>query len=601
MLTTAVGLVSIGTEPANSHPVSSEQTNTESSLFAHAFDEKVASAGKAQPQIADAKASQNMKDGKSFTPAHPPHGLAAATTGAKKSVDIPIQSEPKDAAPALDSNNQDTKGVAALPSGAKAAASEAVGPQRSESKANTSAVSKASVNVPADAPLDDSLDIPDDQVTAGGVQVAGQKDAIAEIDAPQTEASDGTAAPATDASTLTDLLLPCHRQKLVTPDQKELEIADPETSSKVAVKGQGDVGKTGKPSKPEKKDEKAATSAGNATGIDAQIQMMMAVPAIGSSSDAQSNKTSGVAKDPVPAPPVSASAIALGQSGRLAVAGGNNGKVPIGTAKTDAAGIKDAVATAPSDPNSLKTAPDADKAAAPPSASVTRTDTKGQGEVGGLSPLATTHPDGGIAGTAAGVMSGATAAHTLMSKPQTETAAASAGAMQAGAPTGPGALGGRQVDAAPRTLTASPTALEVGVPNGTHGWLKIRAEMTSGGVVDASLSTSSTSGQEMLHRELPSLTTFLQNEHVAVNTVVIQPAATAGAGFHGLAGGMNGDGRGQAQSGGQGGEGRQETSGAVLNHAENARSYVSVPEIGGDDLLSSVLYAGGGSWLSVRA
>jgi hypothetical protein len=148
---------------------------------------------------------------------------------------------------------------------------------------------------------------------------------------------------------------------------------------------------------------------------------------------------------------------------------------------------------------------------------------------------------------------------------------------------------------------ASPTALEVGVPNGTHGWLKIRAEMTSGGMVDASLSTSSSSGQEMLHRELPSLTTFLQNEHVAVNTVVVQPAATAGADFRGLAGGMNGDGRGQAQSGSQGGESRQETAGALLNHSESAKSYVSVPGIGGNDLLSPASYVGGGGWLSVRA
>jgi hypothetical protein len=105
----------------------------------------------------------------------------------------------------------------------------------------------------------------------------------------------------------------------------------------------------------------------------------------------------------------------------------------------------------------------------------------------------------------------------------------------------------------------------------------------------------------MLYRELPSLTTYLQNERVVVNTVVVQPAAIAGADFRGLAGGMNGDGRGQAQSGRQGGESRQETTGTVLNHSEGARSYVSVPGIGGDDLLSPASYAGGGSWLSVRA
>jgi hypothetical protein len=328
---------------------------------------------------------------------------------------------------------------------------------------------------------------------------------------------------------------------------------------------------------------------------------MMAVPAIAVSCDSQPNKPNGIVDDAVSAAPTSASAIALGQSGRLVATRGHNGKVPIGTAGTDAAGVKDAATTNPGDPASSKTAPDSAKAAAHPSASVTGTDPKVQGEAAAVSPLTTAHPDGDIAGAIVGVTAGATAAHALVSKPQPEAAASSAGAMQAGAPTGPGALGGGQVDAVPRTLMASPTALEVGVPNGTHGWLKIRAEMTSGGVVDASLSTSSSSGQEMLRRELPSLATYLQNEHVAVNTVVIQPSASAGADFRGLAGGMNGDERGQAQSGGQGGESRQQAAGTVLNHAESARSYVSASGIGGDDLLSPASYAGGGSWLSVRA
>ena len=64
----------------------------------------------------------------------------------------------------------------------------------------------------------------------------------------------------------------------------------------------------------------------------------------------------------------------------------------------------------------------------------------------------------------------------------------------------------------PRTLSASPTALEVGIPDGTHGWLKVRAEMADGGVVNASVSAASPASQEMLHRELPSLTAYLQSE-----------------------------------------------------------------------------------------
>ena len=39
----------------------------------------------------------------------------------------------------------------------------------------------------------------------------------------------------------------------------------------------------------------------------------------------------------------------------------------------------------------------------------------------------------------------------------------------------------RSTEPMQRTLFATPTALEVGIPDGTHGWLKVRAEMTDGG------------------------------------------------------------------------------------------------------------------------
>ena len=586
---TAVGLLSVNTEPVNSHSVSSEQDNTESSLFADVLDEGVARTGKAQPKIADDMTSQNTSDSKSLAAARSLHVLTATATGAKSNVNTLMQGELKNAAPAVDVDNQSVKGSATVLSGAKSAASVAVEPPRkSESKASTTAVSKALMSVPAET----LLDMPEHQVTAGSVQAPGQKSSTVMIDASQTEVSDRAATPATDASVSTNLLLPDPGRKQATPDLKELGIADSKTPTGVPAKGKDDVGKTGKPSKPEKKDEEVAGATGNATGIQAQIQMMMAVPAIAASSGGQSNPPSGVADDAASAQPISALAITLGQSGRLVAAGGHSGKALAGAAKADTPDVKDATETAPGDPTSQKAASDAVKNAAHPFASGTATGTREQAEAAAVSPP---YPDGSIAGAAAGVTA---AAHALTSKPQLEVSASSAGAMQTGTSTGPGVPGGH-VDAAPRTLMASPTALEVGVPNGTHGWLKIRAEMTSGGMVDASLSTSSSSGQEMLHRELPSLTTYLQNEHVAVNTVVIQPAATAGADFRGLAGGMNGDGRGQSSA--QGGESRQQTAGTVLNHSESAKSYVSVPGIGGDDLLSPASYVGGGGWLSVRA
>ena len=156
-----------------------------------------------------------------------------------------------------------------------------------------------------------------------------------------------------------------------------------------------------------------------------------------------------------------------------------------------------------------------------------------------------------------------------------------------------------------RMLTATPTTLEVGIANGTHGWLKVRAEMATGGGVNASLSAASPAGQEMLHRELPSLTAYLQQEQVAVNAVVVHPSVAENH-LPGMAGGMGGDANGQAQQrSGQGGDGGQGLSGQgprdlVLGYP-NDTAYGDASRVDVDGLLLPVTYAGGGSWLSVRA
>lgn len=150
------------------------------------------------------------------------------------------------------------------------------------------------------------------------------------------------------------------------------------------------------------------------------------------------------------------------------------------------------------------------------------------------------------------------------------------------------------------TLMATPTALEVGVINGSHGWLKVRAEMTSGGAVNASLSTASSSGQDMLHRELPSLTEYLHNERLAVNTLVVHSTAAATE-FRGLTGGMTGGGGQAAQHGSHGQENRQNVAREEVNRVTPELSYSRLNEIGGDELLPQISYAGGGSWLSIRA
>jgi hypothetical protein len=147
---------------------------------------------------------------------------------------------------------------------------------------------------------------------------------------------------------------------------------------------------------------------------------------------------------------------------------------------------------------------------------------------------------------------------------------------------------------APRMLTATPTALEVGIQNGTHGWLKVRAEMADGGLVNASVSAASSSGQEMLRRELPALTAYLQQEKVAVNTVVVHTTAAAGSST-----GMDSRGDQQTpQKSNEGGKQGQDVGQVVADRTDEATGY---EEVGEDGLSPHATYAAGGSWLSVRA
>ena len=149
-----------------------------------------------------------------------------------------------------------------------------------------------------------------------------------------------------------------------------------------------------------------------------------------------------------------------------------------------------------------------------------------------------------------------------------------------------------------QTLKATATSLEVGVTNGTQGWLKIRAEMTDGGVVNASVSATTSAGQEMLHRELPSLTAYLQQEQIGVGSLVLH--TTTAMGSQEFAGGLERDaGREQMQQhGGQEGESKQDASGTTFS--DSGEAYVQGGLSGIAEVTTNSIYAGG-SWLSVRA
>jgi hypothetical protein len=151
----------------------------------------------------------------------------------------------------------------------------------------------------------------------------------------------------------------------------------------------------------------------------------------------------------------------------------------------------------------------------------------------------------------------------------------------------------------PRVLTAIPTALEVGIQSGTHGWLKVRAEMVDGGVVNASVSAVSSAGQEMLHRELPALTSYLQEEKVVVNALVVH--STAETESRGSATGMDGGGGPTQQRSNEGGEQRQYDGKTVSDGTDEVMSYQSLNRVGEDGPAAHATFGRGGSWLSVRA
>ena len=158
---------------------------------------------------------------------------------------------------------------------------------------------------------------------------------------------------------------------------------------------------------------------------------------------------------------------------------------------------------------------------------------------------------------------------------------------------------GQSADDLPRMLTATPTALEVGIQNGTHGWLKVRAEIAEGGTVNASVSAASSAGQEMLHRELPALTAYLQQEKVAVSAVMVQAPVTSGIEYRGSNAEMSG---GSSQQGG--GEARQQPQQDTGESVSSARGTIADyrrDDPGGDAVLPTASYLGGGGWLSVRA
>lgn len=149
------------------------------------------------------------------------------------------------------------------------------------------------------------------------------------------------------------------------------------------------------------------------------------------------------------------------------------------------------------------------------------------------------------------------------------------------------------------TITTTPTALEVGVPGGNHGWLKVRAELGGDGSVHASMSSNSATGTEALRRELPQLTSYLHQEQVRVSSVVVHAPQTPME-FSNQA---SGDSRGQSMNGGspEGHRGDAGSGGSGSNPSQVGVTGTTSASEGDGDLLLPGGFGSAGGWLSVRA
>jgi hypothetical protein len=113
--------------------------------------------------------------------------------------------------------------------------------------------------------------------------------------------------------------------------------------------------------------------------------------------------------------------------------------------------------------------------------------------------------------------------------------------------------------------------LEVGVLDGTHGWLRVRAELGADGVVSASL-TASASAHESLRAVLPEMANYLESEAVGVSKLAVHRTAEGAPAMAANTG--EGQGTGNAQSQRQ--DGRQEREGAAASSSNASADQLEI-------------------------
>ena len=146
-------------------------------------------------------------------------------------------------------------------------------------------------------------------------------------------------------------------------------------------------------------------------------------------------------------------------------------------------------------------------------------------------------------------------------------------------------------------MQATPNVLEIGLNNGTLGWVQVRAERNVLGQLDATVTASTFAGTEALRHDLPALNSFLLSESVDLSTVTVTQAASILT--------EPGHNLGTSTSNAPQGEGQQHES-QQQSTPGTARLPAEGDPVGQQTLLPASIellpYArGAGSWLSVRA
>jgi hypothetical protein len=581
MLTTATMVMPLGTDPVNVRHASAEQTDTADISFAKSFEESSGLTVTDVPQPAE-KNVQGLDGIAKIASAIEPKAVA----------DFP-DAKMKQGGKTADEIQKDfvkTTNQLALASG--------------KAMSSLAGVATPSTAISAHSgKAKDLSPVPEAKLSVGQRMVESKSDDVKSIDQKstppivetETDAVDATVDLGADEVSSAEVEIASSGVKAHIEDSKGAPLLEKSLGAVVTEKestGHDGLVKTRKLDNKEEK--KAAVAVLSSAGVD--VQSAVAAMVVVAPVDGTKSAPTAVADEDV-LPSVSPLATGSGIVAAKAKAGARDkgpeivNKSDSDNGKTTGPILSDDSAAQKSEIKESKIQMAATKPAVTDNAAA-------QSAVWSVAVGGTAHVETGTAGVCA-VISGGAAAHVVAAgSVQATVSSPHAATVLASTATDSGA----GVDTGHKTLIATSTSLEVGVANGTHGWLKIRADITDGGVVNASLSTATSSGQEMLHRELPSLTAYLQSERVAVNTLVVQPAMTPGVDLRDFQGAMAGDGRGLAQqNGGQGGENRQGASDSRSVQVEREGFYSGRNGVGREEGLTLATRAGGGNWLNVRA